>query len=147
MKPILCLILLLMFLPLCAGRAEETDFMTLTGLGEMFARIDAGESVVSASYSDNAYEQEDNDFTTCDTAEIDAILRSLKLIRVVRRSDEFRTDWYPLLQLTLSDGSVYALRFDWEWLEVEGVNYELEDADEFWGTIDDIATKHHYAGE
>ncbi len=115
MKSALCYILPLLVLLLRSGRAE-TDFMSLTGLGEMFGRIDAGERVVSASYSDNAYGPENNDFTTCDPAEIDAILRAIKLIRIAHRVYEYRTDWYPSLQMKLSDGSVYELNFDWEWL-------------------------------
>lgn len=141
MKRILSMILAL----LCLNRSTadtQTEFLRLTGLDRMFAAVQAGESVACIRYSDNAGEGVQNDFVTRDPEEIDAILKTLQYIRVVKPTDEFKTDWYPALRFTLSGGSEYTLSFDWEWLEADGVNYELEDADELWGTLDDIAAKY-----
>ncbi len=141
MKRLLCLMLICLLLPACHGE-KEYDFLTMTGLSELVQKLDAGQHVVCISYDDMALE-DSRSFTTYDEKEIDRILKAALKIEVVSPYEYFMTDLYPCAVFTLSDGSSHVLSFDWDKLSVDGVNYTLVNADDFWDAVAETNEAHN----
>ena len=134
---------LIFALALCAAAAGKSDFSALSGLDEMFERLDAGETLVRFVYRDFAYGPANRDFETGDAAELERVLGALRAVEIDSATDLFITDWYPYMEFTLSDGSVYILRFDHKMLETQEGNYILKNDEALWQLIGELSQKYN----
>ena len=113
---------------------EETDtseFLELTGLKEVVQSLEAGERIVGITYSEGLGEITDWFYTT-DIWEIQDLWTSLQMIETDGTSKWFVTDWYPAVELYLSDDSVYRVAFNGHWLDTPEDNYQLKNDGMFW---------------
>ena len=127
------------------GLAEEETFLSVTGLEDMRDKLASGVTIVSAYYSDG-YGFSDRGFLTQDPEECRALFDTLCGLKLLKKTNESITDWYPLILFTLSDESRYGVRFEGPWLDRgEEGNWEVADIETFYTLTDELNQK--YAGQ
>ncbi|MBQ3667800.1 MAG: hypothetical protein II920_01105 [Clostridia bacterium] len=142
MKKLICAALMLA-LVLCFAAAEELDFSAVSGLDEMFEKLDAGETLVRFVYRDFALEIQNRDFESEDPEELWRIADAIRAVEIDSAHGLFITDWYPYMEFCLSDGSVYILRFDHMMLETPDGNYILKNDEALWQLIGELSQKYN----
>ena len=144
---ILCTILILSATPSSfadstdTGTGSDSEFMAVTGLNEMEKALKNGAAIESVYYTDG-YGFSVSEFTTTDRMEMAALWKAVRKIRLGDPSGMSITDWYPLIVFTLDDGTRFGARFEGHWLTVRTVNYEVENAEEFWALTAALVQKH-----
>ncbi len=123
--------------PLPAEEAEpaaetiSTEFLKITGLNEVEESLEAGETIIGITYTEGLGESADWFYTT-DPWEIQDLWTALQMIETDGASKWFATDWYPSVELYLSDLSVYRVAFNGHWLDTPENNYQLKNDEMFW---------------
>lgn len=107
------------------------EFMEITGLTEVVQSLEEGKSIVGITYSEGLGEYADWFYTT-DPWEIQDIWTSLQMMETDGPTKWFATDWYPAVELYLSDYSVYRVAFNGHWLDTPEGNYQLKNDEMFW---------------
>jgi len=120
---------------------SDSRFMEVTGLNEMEKALNNGATVKSVYYTDG-YGFSVSEFTTTVPEEMAALWKAVTKIRLGNPSGMGITDWYPLIVFELDDGTRYGARFEGHWLTVRTVNYEIENAEEFWSLTAALVQKH-----
>ena len=114
-----------------AEEADVSEFLELTGLKEVVQSLEAGERIVGITYSEGLGEIADWFYTT-DIWEIQDLWTSLQMIETDSTSKWFFTDWYPAVELYLSDDSVYRVAFNGHLLDTPENTYQLKNDGMFW---------------
>ncbi|MBQ6174472.1 MAG: hypothetical protein IJK28_07595 [Clostridia bacterium] len=123
---------ILLLAALTAAGEELPDFLAVTGISGVQARLDAGAELASVMFREGIIDEE-GPAESSDPAVVNALWEALSRVRIAGESDCFRTDWYPAVIFTLSDGTSLTVRFDWRWLETDGFTfYVLENDEDFW---------------
>lgn len=140
MKKLFSLMLSLLLITLHAAQAESADFLQLTGLNALTQAVRDGAEVTSLQYETGT--KIARGFTLEAGAELDALLDALLRIEIAGKTEEFVTDMYPNVALTLSDGQQFRLAFDGRWLTVDGQNYALKNDADFWQQVRGLLEKY-----
>lgn len=119
----------------------DSEFMSVTGLNEMEKALNNGAAIESVYYTDG-YGFSVSEFTTTDPQEMTALWNAVTKIRLGDPSGMSITDWYPLIVFYLDDGTRYGVRFEGKWLTVRTVNYEIENAGQFWSLTSALVQKY-----
>ena len=109
----------------------SADFLKITGLDEVEQSLEAGETIVGITYTEGLGESADWFYTT-DPWEIQDLWTALQMIETDGASKWFATDWYPSVEIYLSDLSVYRVAFNGHWLDTPDNNYRLKNDEMFW---------------
>ena len=67
---------------------------------------------------------------------------SLMSITLSQKADESITDWYPMIDFCLSDGTEGIVPFEATWLCIGKDNYEISNADAFWDLTSELVVKY-----
>ncbi len=110
---------------------ESSEFLKITGLTEVEQSLAAGECIVGITYTEGLGESGDWFYTT-DPWEIQDLWTALQMIDTDGESGWFVTDWYPSVEIYLSDLSVYYVSFNGHWLDTPDCTYELKNDETFW---------------
>ena len=144
LKKMTAVLLAILLLAGAAAAAEEVPTLeSLTDLDETQAKLDRGVMITSVYYTEG-YGFGTAEFTTQKPDEIARLWETVNAIKVVGKTEESITDWYPMIIFTLSDGSTCMVSFDGPWLEAGPHNYVISGDEAFRTLTAELIGKYSY---
>ena len=107
------------------------EFRAATDLDSFLDRVRDDNPLASAEFTEGS-ELPDEAFATDDPEELAALLEAVEALEIDSVSDMCVTDWSPRLCLSCADGTSWSAGFNGHWLELNGVNYNLQNDDALW---------------
>ncbi len=142
MKKIVALLTgILLLVSVAVAEEAPKTIQNVTPLGDIRKKLDEGITIEKVYYTDG-YGFSTSEFTTEDPEEIARLWDAVNAIVVGKKADESITDWYPMIDFCLSDGTEGIVPFEATWLCIGKDNYEISNADAFWDLTSELVVKY-----